>query len=245
MERLTSNKKVTEMSMMELAHNCCYAKDGKAQYRDYEIDVDAMEYAERLLKNLADENSDFDTEEDCSEYLFDLLGVDADTSIAGLISLFYRNLWAMANLREKLKDYEDLEEQGRLIKLPCKVGDTVWDNDYGRPYAHTITAFSFGECEGYIDEPVTTKEVVFYYTNSNGSITGGFAESKIGKSVFLSKSEAETKLRNLQRIKTNADRIRNMSDEELADYLTLVQDPYCCCPNDYDTWLEELQSEAE
>lgn len=26
----------------------------------------------------------------------------------------------------KLKDYEDLEEQGRLIKLPCKVGDTVY-----------------------------------------------------------------------------------------------------------------------
>lgn len=26
----------------------------------------------------------------------------------------------------KLAEYEDLEEQGRLIKLPCKVGDTVW-----------------------------------------------------------------------------------------------------------------------
>lgn len=26
----------------------------------------------------------------------------------------------------KLKDYEDLEEQGRLIKLPCKVGDTIY-----------------------------------------------------------------------------------------------------------------------
>ena len=26
----------------------------------------------------------------------------------------------------KLKDYEDLEEQGLLLKLPCKVGDTVY-----------------------------------------------------------------------------------------------------------------------
>ena len=26
----------------------------------------------------------------------------------------------------KLKDYEDAEKQGRLIKLPCKVGDTVY-----------------------------------------------------------------------------------------------------------------------
>jgi hypothetical protein len=98
----------------------------------------------------------------------------------------------------KLKEYEDLEEQGRLVKLPCKVGDTVWDNDYGRPYAYTITAFSFGECEEYIDKPVTTKEVVFYYANSSGSITGSFAESEIGKSVFLDKSEAEAKLKELR-----------------------------------------------
>lgn len=102
------------------------------------------------------------------------------------------------NVLQKLTEYEDLEEQGRLIKLPCKVGDTVWDNDYGRPCAYTITAFSFGECEEYICEPVTTKEVVFYYTNSSGSITGSFAESEIGKSVFLNKSEAEAKLKELR-----------------------------------------------
>lgn len=30
------------------------------------------------------------------------------------------------NVLQKLADYEDLEEQGRLIKLPCKVGDTVY-----------------------------------------------------------------------------------------------------------------------
>ena len=29
-------------------------------------------------------------------------------------------------LAEKLKYYEDLEEQGRLITLPCKIGDTVY-----------------------------------------------------------------------------------------------------------------------
>lgn len=102
------------------------------------------------------------------------------------------------NVLQKLADYEDLEEQGRLIKLPCKVGDTVWDNDFGRPCAYTITAFSFGECEEYICEPVTTKETVFYYANSSGSITGSFAEREIGKSVFLNKAEAEAKLKELR-----------------------------------------------
>lgn len=102
------------------------------------------------------------------------------------------------NVATKLKEYEDLEEQDRLLKLPFKVGDTVWDNDYGRPCAYTITAFSFGECEEYICEPVTTKEAVFYYANSSGSITGSFAESEIGKSVFLNESEAEAKLKELR-----------------------------------------------
>lgn len=87
------------------------------------------------------------------------------------------------NVLQKLADYEDLEEQGRLIKLPCKVGDTVWDNDFGRPCAYTITAFSFGECEEYICEPVTTKKAVFYYANSRNMPDKELAE-------FIHKMEA-------------------------------------------------------
>ena len=96
---------------------------------------------------------------------------------------------------EKLGDYEDLEEQGLLFKLPCKVGDTVWDNDYGKPCPYTVTGFSFGTGEGYIDEPVSLKEVVYYYSNYSGSITGSFAVSELGKSVFLTQAEAEKKLK--------------------------------------------------
>lgn len=198
MERLTSNKKVSDMSMIELAHNSCYADDKRnARYRDYEMDMDARDFARNLMVTLVkDEMPISDTEFD--KEILDDLAIDPFSDVRGLIALFYRNLWAMANLRETLKKYEDLEEQGRLIKLPCKVGDTVWDNDCGRPCAYTITAFSFGECEEYICEPVTTKEVVFYYENSSGSITGSFAESEIGKSVFLNKSEAEAKLKELR-----------------------------------------------
>ena len=110
----------------------------------------------------------------------------------------WENCKTIDDVIDKLADYEDLEEQGRLIKLPCKVGDTVWDNDFGIPCAYTITAFSFGECEEYICEPITTKEAVFYYANSSGSITGSFAESEIGKSVFLSKAEAKANLKELR-----------------------------------------------
>lgn len=47
----------------------------------------------------------------------------------------------------KLKKYEDLEEQGRLLELPCKVGDTVWSIDYNKPHRCEVTGFSFGKTE--------------------------------------------------------------------------------------------------
>ena len=98
----------------------------------------------------------------------------------------------------KLKDYEDLEEQGLLLRSPCKVGDTVLDNDYGKPCPYTVTGFSFGTGEGYINEPISEKEVIYYYSNYSGSITGGFAVNEIGKTVFLTKPEVEQKLKKME-----------------------------------------------
>lgn len=103
----------------------------------------------------------------------------------------------LAEWLEQLKEYQQLEKQGRLIKLPCKIGDIVWINSF-RPYAYTITAFSFGYCDGYIDRPVSSKEIIFYISSSNGRLLGKFAESEIGETVFLTKSEAESKLKELR-----------------------------------------------
>lgn len=125
MERLTTNKDVSEMRMCELAHNSCYAKNGKARYRDYELDIDARELTRKLLKDHVDGDDAFTDDEDFDECMIAYLQSGMD-SINGLIALFYRNLWSMADLRERLKYYEDLEEQGKLLKLPCSVGDTVY-----------------------------------------------------------------------------------------------------------------------
>lgn len=101
---------------------------------------------------------------------------------------------------QKLGEYEDLEEQGLLLRLPCKVGDAVWDSHYGKPCAYTITGFSFGAGEYYIDEPVTEKEVVCYCSNSNENITISFAVSEIGKTIFLTQAEAEQKLKEMEKV---------------------------------------------
>ncbi len=99
---------------------------------------------------------------------------------------------------DKLAEYEDLEEQEKLLKLPCAVGDTVWDNDFGRPYCYEVTGFSFGSLndDDWEEEKILDK-IIVYYTNSSGSITGSFAESEIGKTVFLTREEAETALKNM------------------------------------------------
>ena len=101
---------------------------------------------------------------------------------------------------KELKRYEDLTQDGRLLELPCKVGDYVWDNDFGRPCAYEVTGFSFGNLnEDYCDEDVTVfDQLLIYYSNSSGSITGRFAISEIGKTVFLTKEAAEAALKEME-----------------------------------------------
>lgn len=72
---------------------------------------------------------------------------------------------------EKLGKYEDLEEQGRLIKLPCKVGTDIY--------------YIFGIPN---EMPCTIESCVFELSDIN----------KIGETLFLTKSEAEAKLKELE-----------------------------------------------
>ena len=103
--RLTTDKKVTEMGMYELAHNCCYIKDGCARYRDFSQDWDARELARSLLKHYAESDDAFTCDDDFDECMIEYLQY-GKYDIEGFIALFYRNLWAMADIRELLKEYE-------------------------------------------------------------------------------------------------------------------------------------------
>ena len=97
---------------------------------------------------------------------------------------------------DKLAEYEDLEEQGLLLRLPCKVGDMVWAIDGDKPYAYKITGYSFGTAEEYIDEPYKEDEIIYYC--ADGNITGSFTASEIGEIVFLTKEEAEAALEKMK-----------------------------------------------
>ena len=86
----------------------------------------------------------------------------------------------------KLKDYEDLEEQGRLVKLPCKVGTEVYN----------ITWWDD------VQEKVVVKGKSYYRTVHKHKVTKSTFSyldiDEFGKTVFLTKSEAEAKLKELR-----------------------------------------------
>lgn len=184
MERLTTNKDVSEMGMFELAHNGCYCKNGVARYRDFENDIDARKLTRQLLKDYADGDDAFVDDDDFDEEMIELLMYGTST-MEGMIALFYRNMWAMADLRERLKEYEDAEEQGILLRLPCKVGDTVYF--IYRNEVHHEEVKRFFQCNG---------------GKNWGIVLWGMYPDlyfdQIGKTVFLTKAEAEQKFKEME-----------------------------------------------
>ena len=103
----------------------------------------------------------------------------------------------ISDVCKKLAEYEQLEEQGLLLRLPCKAGDTVWDIDTGRPEPYKITAFSYG-CHDLL-EFGCDDEITFYYTGCDRPIAGAFLLSEIGKTVFLTREEAVKKLEEMKK----------------------------------------------
>lgn len=182
MKRLTSNKKVSDMSMIELAHNSCYADNERnARYRDYDLDIDSRQLVRNLMKDVCGEDLSNLTDKEFDEYMGSMLSIELDSEI-GLLALFYRNLWAMANLRETLKKYEDLEEQGKLIKIPLE--------------AYCIVDFEVRK--GFVLEETYHMSrkplLVVQYDDNSFKRHSGY----LGISVFLTKPEAEAKLKGLR-----------------------------------------------
>lgn len=183
MKKLTTNRNVTDMSMIELAYNSCYIDDEhNARYRDYDLDIDGRQLVKSLAKDICNEDLTDLSDEEFDEYMASMLSAGIDSTI-GLLALFYRNLWAMADLREKLKYYEDSEEQGLLLRLPFKVGSNIYRiTDDGVEVA-VCREMTVADKEMYI-ESVTLCDWISF--------------DEIGKSVFLTREEAEAKLKEME-----------------------------------------------
>ena len=107
---------------------------------------------------------------------------------------FIKEYWEHRQVKEyleELKRYRDLEEQGLLLQLPCKVGDTVY-------------AIGFNNNKPIIYESVvlniliTEKEIVFNVKVDEFEVNSQLKQSMFGKTVFLTKEEAKQKLKEME-----------------------------------------------
>lgn len=80
----------------------------------------------------------------------------------------------------KLAHYEDLEEQGLLLRLPCKVGDYVYSVEWNGIARYIVSDFD-----------VCMKSIYAYQ--------GDYFIGEMGYKVFATKAEAEKALEEMEK----------------------------------------------
>ena len=97
-----------------------------------------------------------------------------------------RSLGRKETAYKKLAEYEGLEEQGLLLRLPCKVGTSVYmvEQDCG---GDTLDCMR-GDCEG----------CPYLYSFVEENKFDAYMLENIGNTVFLTKSEAKQKLKEME-----------------------------------------------
>lgn len=98
------------------------------------------------------------------------------------ISLTPQNGIRWMAIYHKLKQYEDAEENGLLVRLPLKKGSKV----YSAKEEYTVAEISCFD----------DFELKFIAKNDYSAIC--FDGKEIGKTVFLTKAEAEAKLKEME-----------------------------------------------
>ena len=99
----------------------------------------------------------------------------------------WENCQTINDIIDKLADYEDLEEQGLLLRLPVPIGTTVYKFE---PLAKGT--------KRYIKTTITRYDVFddsIWFTFANGL---GRDIKDFGKKVFLTQAEAEQKLKEME-----------------------------------------------
>lgn len=87
---------------------------------------------------------------------------------------------------DKLAEYEEAEEQGLLLRLPCKVGDTVYCFDYPRSDIVVV-----------VEEKI--EKILIYEDDLTIETDGGYyLPPMFGKLIFTTRAEAEAALEKMK-----------------------------------------------
>ena len=92
---------------------------------------------------------------------------------------------------EKLAEYEDLEEKGLLVKLPCKIGSTIYQLINSHINEYKVIGICFDIFQNKWMYEVTYEiGLEWFKTMCDFDV--------FGKTVFLTKEEAEQELKRLE-----------------------------------------------
>lgn len=100
-------------------------------------------------------------------------------------------------LLEELKQYKDAEEQGLLLRLPCKVGDKVYQISENFIEPCTVETIFVSN---YVDEDGNRCNMaeIYYDRDDCPYVSTEIYFTNFGKTVFLDYDEAESKLKEME-----------------------------------------------
>lgn len=114
----------------------------------------------------------------------DIIGV---SSLDLQFNLALEEFNKVTNALNKLADYEELEEQKKLMKLPCAVGDTVYRINKGKKEPIIPMRVIGIAIRNENELVIQTKDIA----DDNHNL---HSKNSIGKTVFLTKEAAEAAL---------------------------------------------------
>lgn len=214
MKRLTTN---CPDNNLDAALNLFYVKDFETWVRgggdgpDYP-DIRLYDFIRKAAKILLPD-LDFPMDDDGVDYAMGELLLDGPDEPTGLLALLYTAAWSYAELRGRLMQYEDTglepamcanyktfedeaiskgvtfkrivelmeaDRAGRLVVQPCKVGDTLFRVFAGEIFEHRVGSMKYFAIQGQWD--IETYPFC------------PCVESSIGKTIFLTREDAEKAL---------------------------------------------------
>ena len=145
---------------------------------------------EKILNALDDFKDDYGTS-------FSSYYMEETSIIEDALDMYYEKL-------NKLAEYEKLEEEGKMLKMPCKIGDTIYTVNNSlqqKPFEYEIELAGYSS---HISEEGFKSGFYFAARQKNDTqIIHEFEDKDIDKTVFLSKKDAEKKLSEIKAAKLN------------------------------------------
>lgn len=214
MKRLTTN---CPDNNLDAALNLFYIKDFETWVRgggdgpDYP-DIRLYDFIRKAAKTLLPD-LDFPMDDDGVDYAMGELLLDGPDEPTGLLALLYTAAWSYAELRGRLMQYEDTglspkglehaaeienglnsdgysiarmvelmnaDKDGRVLIPPCKIGDKLYRVFAGEIFEHRVGSMKYFAIQGRWD--IETYPFC------------PCVESSIGKTIFLTREEAEKAL---------------------------------------------------